>query len=245
MKMAAISDIHGNIFALNAVLQDIETRGVDFVVNLGDVFSGGLCPAETAERLLPLNFPTIKGNHERQLLETQPERMGLSDSHACRHLRQEHWNWLRNMPAELTLHDEILMVHGVPGDDSIYLLEEVTESGVKVSSHARVNEYVEHQTASLILCGHTHIPRSLELSSGCLIVNPGSVGLQAYEDDQPYYHKMESGSPHARYAILEKCNDKWSVAFHKVAYNWEKAAEVALANNRPDWVNALTAGRME
>ena len=61
----------------------------------------------------------------------------------------------------------------------------------------------------------------------------------------PYYHKMESGSPHARYAILEKCNDKLSVAFHKVAYNWEKAAEVALANNRSDWVNALTAGRME
>ena len=244
MKFAVISDIHGNIFALDAVLHDIENQRVDFVVNLGDIFSGGLCPAETAERLLPLNFPTIKGNHERQLLEMPPETMGLSDSHAYRYLTQEHWDWLRNMPAELTLYDEILMVHGIPGDDSVYLLEEVTVSGVKASSVTRVSQYVKHQTASLILCGHTHIPRSLELDSGCLIVNPGSVGLQAYDDDEPYYHKMESGSPHARYAILEKNDDKWSVAFQKVAYNWEEAVKVALTHNRPDWVNALTAGRM-
>ncbi|EOW6434492.1 metallophosphoesterase family protein [Cronobacter turicensis] len=57
-------------------------------------------------------------------------------------------------------------------------------------------------TYSLILCGHTHIPRSVEISSTCLIVNPGSVGLQAYDDEHPFFHKMEAGSPHARYAIL-------------------------------------------
>jgi len=244
MKLAVISDIHGNIFALDAVLHDIEKHRVDCVVNLRDIFSGGLCPAETAQRLLPLNFPTIKGNHERQLLEMQPEKMGLSDSHAYQHLRPEHWGWLRKIPAELTLHDEILMVHGVPGNDSVYLLEEVTGTNVRASSSERISKYIEHQSASLILCGHTHIPRSLNLGSGCLIVNPGSVGLQAYDDDQPYYHKMESGSPHARYAILEKYGDKWSVAFQKVVYNWEEAAKVALANNRPDWVNALKTGRM-
>lgn len=244
MKLAAISDIHGNIFALDAVLQDIETQEIDLIVNLGDIVSGGLFPSETAERLLPLNLPTIKGNHERQLLETQPEKMGLSDSHAYRHLKPEHWDWLRSMPAELMLHGEILMIHGVPGDDKVYLLEEVTESGVSASSHLRVNEYVKHQSASLILCGHTHIPRSLELSSGCLIVNPGSVGLQAYDDDHPFFHKMESGSPHARYAILEKRSDKWTVAFRQVIYNWDAAAECAMANNRPDWVNALKTGRM-
>lgn len=244
MKLAAISDIHGNIFALDAVLQDIDSQGVDFIVNLGDIVSGGLCPAETADRLLPLNLQTIKGNHERQLLETPPEKMRLSDSHAHKQLSPEHVNWLRNMPAERRLHDEILMVHGVPGDDRVYLLEEVTESGVRQSSHSRVNKYVENLDVSLILCGHTHIPRSFELNSGCLIVNPGSVGLQAYDDERPFFHKMESGSPHARYAILEKRKDKWAIEFHKVVYNWDEAVRIALVNNRPDWVNALKTGRM-
>ncbi|ADU71451.1 metallophosphoesterase [Pantoea sp. At-9b] len=244
MKLAAIADIHGNVFALDAVLQDINTQGVDLIVNLGDIVSGALCPAETAERLLPLNFPTIKGNHERQLLETPPDKMGLSDSHADRHLRPEHRDWLRSLPAELMLDDEILMVHGVPGDDRIYLLEEVTTSGVRASPHARVQAYVGDQNASLILCGHTHIPRSFALSAECLIVNPGSVGLQAYEDDHPFFHHMESGSPHARYAIVQKNNNKWRVEFRKVSYNWDEAARVAMAHHRPDWVNALKTGRM-
>lgn len=80
------------------------------------------------------------------------------------------------------------------------------------------------------LCGHTHIPRSLELRSEALMVNPGCVGLQAY-DDVPFLHKMESGSPHARYAILEKHNGKWSVELRKVSYNWDEAAEVVMADN--------------
>ncbi|QCR38868.1 metallophosphoesterase [Nissabacter sp. SGAir0207] len=244
MKFAALSDIHGNVSALNAVLQDIAGQGVDFTVNLGDIVSGGLFPAETAERLLPLNFPTIKGNHERQLLEMPFDKMGLSDQHAFQQLQPAHWEWLRALPAELTLHDEIVMVHGVPGNDTTYLLEEVSASSVRPSSVTRVSDYVKHLDATLILCGHTHIPRLLELNSGCVIVNPGSVGLQAYDDDRPFYHKMESGSPHARYALLEKRHGKWAVEFRKVSYDWEEAANAARNNQRPDWVNALRTGRM-
>ncbi|EOV0645296.1 metallophosphoesterase [Cronobacter turicensis] len=244
MKLAAISDIHGNLLALEAVLEDIEKHNVDVIVNLGDILSGGLFPSETADRLLPLNLPTIRGNHERQLLETAPEKMGLSDSHAYRHLSPEHLEWLRKMPAGLTLHNDILLVHGTPGNDKEYLLEEVTETGVRESSHARIYEHIKHHNASLILCGHTHIPRSVEISSTCLIVNPGSVGLQAYDDEHPFFHKMEAGSPHARYAILEKRANQWTVNFRKVVYDWEKAARLALENDRPDWVNALRTGKM-
>lgn len=244
MKLAVISDIHGNLPALNAVLADIRSQGVDQILNLGDIVSGGLFPAETTDRLMQLNIPTIKGNHERQLLETCPSGMSLSDRHAFDNLRAEHWQWLKNLPAELTLYSDVLMVHGVPGDDLIYLLEDVSRTGVQPSSEARVLSLIANTNASLILCGHTHIPRKLRLSDGRLIVNPGSVGLQAYDDDQPFVHKMESGSPHARYAILQQINKVWTVELKAIEYDWELAAAAAIRNNRPDWVNAIQTGRM-
>lgn len=244
MKLAVISDIHGNLPALDAVLADIQSQGIDQIVNLGDIVSGGLFPAETADRLMPLNMPTIRGNHERQLLEQEASDMSLSDRHAFDRLHAAQWQWLKNLPAELTLHEDILMVHGVPGDDLIYLLEEVTAAGVQPSSEARVLSLVADRNASLILCGHTHIPRKLRLADGRLIVNPGSVGLQAYDDDTPCSHVMESGSPHARYAIVERQNGEWNVEFKAIDYDWESAALVAIKNDRPDWLNALRTGRM-
>ena len=69
MKIAVISDIHGNLAALQAVLEDIERERVDQVVNLGDLLSGPLQPAKTADLLMAKDFVTIAGNHERQLLQ--------------------------------------------------------------------------------------------------------------------------------------------------------------------------------
>src|SRR6202042_3518788 len=94
MKIAAVSDIHGNLFALDAVLADIDRRGVDLIVNLGDILSGPLLPAETAERLMALDLPTIRGNHERQVLTLDPERMGASDRHAFDALGESHRTWI-------------------------------------------------------------------------------------------------------------------------------------------------------
>lgn len=230
--------------SLDAVLADIQFQGVDQIVNLGDIVSGGLFPAETADRLMPLNLPTIKGNHERQLLELGVSDMSLSDRHAYERLHAAHWHWLKNLPAELTFNDDILMVHGAPGNDLIYLIEEVTASGVRPSSETRVLSLIANRNASLILCGHTHIQRQLQLAYGRLIVNPGSVGLQAYDDDTPCAHAMESGSPHARYAIVERYNEEWKAEFKVIDYDWESAASAALKNNRPDWLNALRTGWM-
>lgn len=126
-----------------------------------------------------LRFQTIRGNHERQLLEQDVSDMGPSDRHAFEQLSPQHWEWLRQLPEELSFNDDILMVHGAPGNDLIYLLEDVTARGVYPSSEARVLSLVANTRASLILCGHTHIPRKLHLADGRLIVNPGSVGLQA------------------------------------------------------------------
>jgi predicted phosphodiesterase len=79
MRIAVLSDVHGNLPALDAVTADIAGRDADVVVNLGDLLSGAVQPRETADRLMDLDLPTVAGNHERQLLTLSPDRMSASD----------------------------------------------------------------------------------------------------------------------------------------------------------------------
>jgi len=242
MKLAAISDIHGNIGALDAVLADIAARGLTTIVNLGDILSGPLEPAVTAERLMALNLPTIRGNHERQLTETEPAAMGASDRYAASQIQPHHWTWIASLPPVLWLRDDIYLCHGTPSDDLDYLLEEVDPAGAHPAPHDLVAARVTGIAASLILCGHSHLPRAVRLSDGRTIVNPGSVGLPAYDWDRPYFHKMENGTPHARYAVIEQTADGWNVETVLVAYDWQRAAAQADTNGRPDWATALRSG---
>jgi predicted phosphodiesterase len=98
MRIAAISDIHGNLRALEAVLADIGRGGVDLVVNSGDILSGPLFPAGCATRLIPLGIPTISGNHERQLLIMQENQMGEFDRYTANCLSTDHVSWKAQLP---------------------------------------------------------------------------------------------------------------------------------------------------
>ncbi|ASW00933.1 metallophosphoesterase family protein [Paraburkholderia aromaticivorans] len=242
MKIAALSDIHGNLAALNAVLDDAHRQGADVIVNLGDILSGALYPSQTADRLIPLGLPTISGNHERQLLTGELSRMGLSDRFANQCLRDDQLAWIRALPSTLRLAGDVLLVHGTPQDDLSYFLETVTASGCRVATHDEVKSRAGEADATLILCGHTHLQRSIKLDDGRLIVNPGSVGLQAYADDLPFPHRMEMGSPHARYASVTRTASGWDVEFRAVEYDWNAAATIAALNGRPDWETALRTG---
>jgi len=242
MKIAALSDIHGNLAALDAVLNDARRHGADVIVNLGDILSGALYPSQTADRLMPLGLPTIKGNHERQLLSGDPSRMGASDRFAHYSLRDDQLAWIRNLPTTLRLVEDVLLVHGTPGSDLSYFLETVTEHGCRAATFDEVTSRASDTDATLILCGHTHLQRSMRLDDGRLIVNPGSVGLQAYEDNLPFPHRMEMGSPHARYALVTRTASGWDPEFRAVEYDWQEAANVAAGNGRPDWETALRTG---
>jgi putative phosphoesterase len=244
MRIAALSDIHGNLLALEAVLADAGERGCDVVVNLGDILSGPLFPAETASRLMALDLPTIRGNHERQLLEHAPGRMGASDAYAHGRLDADQLDWLRSLPVSLRLGDDVLLCHGTPRSDLEYFLEDVGDGDVLPAPLDAVTERAGDTRAGLILCGHTHLPRSVQLPDGRLVVNPGSVGLQAYDDDHPRPHVVEAGTPHARYAVLERGPHGWSVTHVALAYDWETAARAAERHGRPDWAHALRHGRM-
>jgi putative phosphoesterase len=244
MRIAAISDIHGNLWALEAVLADIARRGADMTVNLGDILSGPLLPRETAQRLMALGLPTIAGNHERQVLTHDPARMGASDLYAHQQLDEDQRAWIGALPAELRLAHEVLLVHGIPGNDLVYFMETVTEQGQRPATHGEVLERAGEARASLILCGHTHVPRSMQLDDGRLIVNPGSVGLQAYDADLPFPHKAENYTPHARYALVERTAQGWQVEQVAVPYDWDAASDLAARNGRPEWAFALRTGRM-
>jgi putative phosphoesterase len=244
MRIAALSDIHGNLAALDAVLADIEGRRVDHIVNLGDILSGGLFPRETADRLMALSLPTIRGNHERQVLNDDPEQMSLSDRHALVTLRADQIEWIEKLPQTLRLSNDVLLVHGTPDSDLTYYLETLTCDGLRAATSSEVLERTGATDARLILCGHSHIQRTVQLDDGRLIVNPGSVGLQAYRSDYPSAHVVEMGTPHARYAIVERRGSSWLTELLAVPYDWQKAAETAEANGRMDWARALQTGRV-
>jgi predicted phosphodiesterase len=101
--IAVLSDIHGNLPALEAVIADARATGATRFVNLGDSLSGPLWPAETADLLMREDWPTIAGNHERQLLTHTLERMNASDRFACERLSQAQLAWLAAQPQTLTL----------------------------------------------------------------------------------------------------------------------------------------------
>ena len=133
--------------------------------------------------------------------------------------------------------------HGTPVRDDEYLLERVAETGVTPATGGELEAALAGVRKRVVLCGHSHVARVVLLSGGQLVVNPGSVGLPAYSDDTPWPHAMESGSPHARYAILEEGAAGWTVEHVAVPYDWEAAAGAARRNGRPDWVDWLRTGR--
>jgi diadenosine tetraphosphatase ApaH/serine/threonine PP2A family protein phosphatase len=106
----------------------------------------------------------------------------------------------------------------------------------------RAGDAMRGMDAAVILCGHTHVPRVMRLPDGRLIVNPGSVGLQAYDDMHPHAHVVENASPHARYALLTRFALGWQVELRSVPYDHEMAALLADANGRGDWADALRTG---
>jgi len=242
LRFAALADIHGNIWALEAVLADIRSRGIDLIVNLGDHLYGPLDPVRTADRLIALDLPSISGNQDRELFDSTPAEGTLLENRQA--LREEHRTWLGKLPSTLLWPEQdVLLCHGTPFADNIYLLEQAHAAGVSLATPEKILSLLGGVSHSLILCGHSHIPRTVTLPQGPTIVNPGSVGLQAYTDDLPLPHAMQAGSPHARYAILTRHKQGWQVEHVSVVYDWNRAAAVAARNGRADWAQWLKSGR--
>jgi putative phosphoesterase len=242
MRLALLSDIHGNLHALQAVLEDLSRRGVDRIVNLGDSLSGPLQPRETAAFLMKQAWIQLSGNHERQLVDFSPERRGPSDRYAHAQLDAPVFEWMRNLKPAQALDEEVFLCHGTPRSDIEYFLDTIVGPDVRRATDAEVEERLGDVHAKVIACGHTHIPRVTRSRAGQLLVNPGSVGLPAYEDGHPVPHIVENGSPDARYAIVEKRGGTWRAELLAVPYDHEAAARLAADHDRPDWASGLRTG---
>lgn len=245
-KIAVISDIHGNSFALKAVLEDLEKHSVDTVLNLGDSLHGPINPGETYNLIADNNFISISGNQDRVILENEENREEAAHptlTFVLNSLPGEALDWLKTLEPN-KIWRNMYLCHGNFNQDDTPLIEKFSDGKVVQKSHRELENETGNLKQDIILCGHTHVPKILKLpASGKFIINPGSVGLAAYDDESPFYHRMESGSPFAKYAVIEMEGELVvSLNQRNVKYDHERAAQLAEKNNRPDWAYWIRNG---
>jgi predicted phosphodiesterase len=239
-EIAIIADVHGNAWALEAVLADIEQRGVKAIVNLGDNVNGPLDPKRSIELLRSVNAVHLRGNGDRMTGEGGPTAR-KSAVFARERLDEASLRWLRELPMQAG-GDGWTAFHATPTSDEEYFLENVVSGRTVLASREEIATRLGVVDGPLVLCGHTHIPRLVQLDDGRMILNPGSVGLPAYNDDTPTPHAVETGSPHARYAIARRENGAWRVELRCIPYDWKTAAAAARAAGWPVWAQYLKTG---
>lgn len=242
IRLAVIADIHANLLAFEAVVADIRTRAVDATINLGDNVAGPLWPRETAELLAALGLPTVRGNHDRWLLDRDEASLTPTDRFAYAALTPEQRIAQHALPATIEFAEGILAVHGTPSDDSAFLTEEIyRERLIPASRHEVCGRLGSAMSSEVVLCGHSHRQCLTQIPGGPLIINPGSVGCPVFAD-MPQANCLEPRSPHARYAILTRRGPRWSAEFFALDYGWDQAAIRARDNGFANWAEALVTG---
>jgi putative phosphoesterase len=230
VRLAVLSDVHGNLHALDAVLEDIARQNVDAMLSLGDFLSGPCDPVGVADRFIELDMPSVRGNHDRYIVDGRENDWHI-DALVRGLLDERQRGWLASVPPTLLYEGDVFLCHGTPRDDNASFMDHMVGTIAAMQSREHIEAEAAGFDHAVLLCGHTHVPRSLRLNDGRLVVNPGSVGLP-----------FEIGSPDARYAIIEKRAAGWNTELHAVAYDHEAAAKLALDKGYPRWAEALTWG---
>ncbi|MET3592345.1 putative phosphodiesterase [Mesorhizobium shonense] len=251
MRIAVLADIHGNVLALDAVLDDLGRRGgADLVVNLGDCVSGPLWPRETMQRLEALGLPTVRGNHDRRVAEDPAdENMWPSDRYAQERLTPARRQALFALPLTLEIAPGIVAFHARPDHDEKYLADAIVDGQLVRAPLSTIRRRLKSldPACRIALCGHSHRSELIRIPGGPVVFNPGSVGCPAYADDTPPAHVSEQGAPHARYGIVESGARGRPDRFEAIAvdYDHEAAAKQAEQAGRPEWAHALRTGFMK
>src|ERR1700730_3154758 len=141
VRIAIVSDIHANLWALEAVLSDAGTRGVEAILNLGDILYGPLRPRDTYDRLARAGVAvTIRGNQDRQIYDATTAECFANSTlqYAIDDLGAEPIEWMHRLPATAEFSSDIFLCHGTPTSDCVYLLEDVTTGSPRLRSDAEI-----------------------------------------------------------------------------------------------------------
>jgi putative phosphoesterase len=242
LRIAVVSDVHGNLPALEAVVIDLARRGADLALNLGDCATSPLWPADTVDLLDTLAWPTVRGNHDRWLDPAELPDAPPTVAYTRGALGAVRCAALAALPSTLEL-DGVLAVHGTPGSDTTYLLEDAIDGRLALATPDMLALRLGDTPAGLVLCGHSH-HQHVAMSRGRMVLNPGSVGSpRAADNAQPA--AVEAGTPHARYAVATRRHGVWSAELMTVAYAFEDVAARARQAGRADWATLFECGTPE
>jgi len=246
MKIAILSDIKSNVYALESVIRDAKSKNVDVILNLGDSLYGPIAPRETFNMIKENKIITICGNEDRKILEATPDQLEKNDTlrYVYNDLDDNILYWIQDLSFEKLIGSDFYMIHGTFADDSLYMLEDISSGKAQLRDDKNILSVIDDITSKFVMCGNSCIPRCINLSSGQVVINPGSVGLQAFKSDYPNDHIIENNSIDASYVVLSVEGDNYGIELVKVTYDVEKAAEVAKKNGRLDWAHALEKGKV-
>jgi predicted phosphodiesterase len=224
MRVALVSDVHGNLTALEAVVADLRRRGVDFVVHGGDLALMGARPAEVVDRIRELGWPGVVGNtdellwspHEHQRQVQRAPRLAallklIFEAYAPdtrQRLGEQRLAWLRTLPTAYR-NDELVVVHARPDD--------LWRAPMPDASDAELSSTYANLGARQVGYGHIHRPFVRDLD-GVTVANAGSVGLSWDHD------------PRAAYLLI----DDRAASIVRVGYDVEREARDLRAVGHPD-----------
>lgn len=230
MKLATFGDVHGNLAALEAILEDAEAAGADRFVCLGDVASFGPQPRETLARIKALGCPVVMGNADWELLDV-PTREMLKTSSAtffdivswcAEQLTDEDRDFIRTFQKTVRLELDglpILCVHGSPTS--------YNDEIVATTPNETLAELFQER-APLMFGGHTHV-QVLRRYEDLVFVNPGSVGLP--------FERLPDGRvrnpARAEYALLEVSRGQPNITFRRVPYDVRTLLEAVRTSGMP------------
>jgi putative phosphoesterase len=234
MRVAIISDVHGELYPLDLALKDIRSKNVDQVVCLGDAIQGGSQPAETVARLREISCLVVMGNADAWLLtgketeEKASERQRKVRAWSLDHLSGTDLEYIKSFrpTVEINLGNEkkLLCFHGSPRS-----FDDVIEPS---TSDETVYKFLSGFEATLFAGGHTHTQQIRRVGCGWY-VNPGSVSL-AYN-----WTLSDLGSgrviidPWSEYCVVASEENRLGVEFRRVPFDLDEFAQIIRSSGRP------------